>query len=209
MNNARILTFASLTLFALPAVAINPYALEDDSWISINGEVTSVTADAFELDYGDGQITVEMDDGDRDADGYKLIQGDEVRVSGMIDDDFYDLTTIEASSVYVKNIDTYFYASAMDEEDIGYSIISPSVTDTVVQGTITSVDANGEQFTHDSGLQELTVEVDELTYNPLDNEGFQQLDVGDRVSVQGSIDHDFFEGRVFEANYVTTLYSAS
>ena len=209
MNNARILTFASLTLFALPAVAINPYALEDDSWISINGEVTSVTADAFELDYGDGQITVEMDDGDRDADGYKLMMGDEVRVSGMIDDDFYDLTTIEASSVYVKNIDTYFYASAMDEEDIGYSIISPSVTDTVVQGTITSVDVNGEQFTLDSGLQELTVEVDELTYNPLDDEGFQQLDVGDRVSVQGSIDHDFFEGRVFEANYVTTLYSAS
>lgn len=209
MKNTRILTFASFTLFALPAVAINPYALEDDSWISINGEVTSVTADAFELDYGDGQITVEMDDGDRDADGYKLMLGDEVRVSGMIDDDFYDLTTIEASSVYVKNIDTYFYASAMDEEDIGYSIISPSVTDTVVQGTITNVDANGEQFTLDSGLQELTVEVDELTYNPLDDEGFQQLDVGDRVSVQGSINHDFFEGRVFEANYVTTLYSAS
>lgn len=209
MKNTRILTFASFTLFALPAVAINPYAMEDDSWISINGEVTSVTADAFELDYGDGQITVEMDDGDRDADGYKLMMGDEVRVSGMIDDDFYDLTTIEASSVYVKNIDTYFYASAMDEEDIGYSIISPSVTDTVVQGTITSVDVNGEQFTLDSGIQELTVEVDELTYNPLDDEGFQQLDVGDRVSVQGSIDHDFFEGRVFEANYVTTLYSAS
>lgn len=209
MKNTRILTFASFTLFALPAVAVNPYAMEDDSWISINGEVTSVTADAFELDYGDGQITVEMDDGDRDADGYKLMMGDEVRVSGMIDDDFYDLTTIEASSVYVKNIDTYFYASAMDEEDIGYSIISPSVTDTVVQGSITSVDVNGEQFTLDSGLQELTVEVDELTYNPLDDEGFQQLDVGDRVSVQGSIDHDFFEGRVFEANYVTTLYSAS
>ncbi len=198
-----------MTLFALPAAAINPYALEDESWISINGEVVTVTADAFELDYGDGQITVEMDDGDRDADGYKLMQGDEVRVSGMIDDDFYNLTTIEASSVYVKNIDTYFYASAMDEEDIGYSIISPSVTDTVVQGTITSVDVNGEQFTLDSGLQELTVEVDELTYNPLDDEGLQQLDVGDRVSVQGSIDHDFFEGRVFEANYVTTLYSAS
>jgi uncharacterized protein YdeI (BOF family) len=209
MKNTRILTFASFTLFALPAVAVNPYAMEDNSWISINGEVTSVTADAFELDYGDGQITVEMDDGDRDADGYKLMMGDEVRVSGMIDDDFYDLTTIEASSVYVKNIDTYFYASAMDEEDIGYTIISPSVTDTVVQGTITSVDVNGEQFTLDSGLQELTVEVDELTYNPLDDEGFQQLDVGDRVSVQGSIDHDFFEGRVFEANYVTTLYSAS
>lgn len=71
------------------------------------------------------------------------------------------------------------------------------------------MDEDGEQCTLDSGLQELTVEVDELTYNPLDDEGFQKLDVGDRVSVQGSVDADLFEGQVFEANYVTTLYSES
>lgn len=58
--------------------------------------------------YGDGNITVEMDNDDRDADGYKLMKGDEVRVSGMIDDDFYNLTSIEASSgqlpVWMKTV---------------------------------------------------------------------------------------------------------
>ncbi|HBQ59613.1 MAG TPA: hypothetical protein DD671_08315 [Balneolaceae bacterium] len=171
--------------------------------------MTSVSADEFELDYGDGLISVEMDDGDRDADGYKLVKGDEVRVSGTIDDDFYKLTTIEAGSVYVKNIDTYFYASPINEENFGYDVISPSVKDTVIKGTITSVDVGGDEFMLDTGFQELTVEVDELVLNPLDDEGYRQLDVGDRVSVNGQIDNDLFEGRVFEADYVTTLQSAS
>ena len=88
-------------------------------------------------------------------------------------------------------------------------MISPSVKDTVIKGTITSVDVGGDEFMLDTGLQELTVEVDELVLNPLDDEGYRQLDVGDRVSVNGQIDNDLFEGRVFEADYVTTLQSAS
>lgn len=209
MKNINFLTFAAFSLLATPVIAENPYAKDDNSWISINGEVTSVSADEFELDYGDGTITVEMDDGDRDADGYKLVRGDEVRVSGLIEDSFFETTTIDASSVYVKNIDTYFYASAIDEEDFGYDVVSPSITDTVIKGTITSIDVGGDEFTLDTGLQELTVEVDELVLNPLDDEGYRQLDVGDRVSVNGQIDNDLFEGRVFEADYVTTLQSAS
>ena len=116
MKNINFLTFTAFSLLATPVIAENPYAKDDNSWISINGEVTSVSADEFELDYGDGTITVEMDDGDRDADGYKLLRGDEVRVSGLIEDSFFETTTIDASSVYVKNIDTYFYASAIDDE---------------------------------------------------------------------------------------------
>ncbi len=209
MKIKNILTVTAITLFAAPAFAEDPYEQADNTWISISGKVASVLPDQFELDYGNGFITVEMDDGDRDADGYKLFRGDEVRVSGMIDDDFYEQTTIEASSVYVKNIDTYFYASAIDEEDVSYYVVSPLVNDTVIRGTITSVDVNEEEFTLDTGLQELTVEVDEFLYNPLDNEGFQQLGVGDYVSVDGKIDNDLFEGRVFEADYVTTLIDGS
>ena len=41
--------------------------------------------------------------------------------------------------------------------------------------------------------------------NPLDNEGYLQLSVGDRVSVNGKIDNDLFEGRVFEAVSVTKI----
>ena len=94
----------------------DPYEMQNNSWITISGTVDTVSADHFTLDYGDGLITVEMDDGDRDADAYKLNRGDEVTVSGRIDDDFYEFTTIEASSVYVRHLNTMFFASAVDEE---------------------------------------------------------------------------------------------
>ena len=145
--------FFPVVLLSLPAVAQNPYLQPDDTWITISGKVESVSPNQFELDYGSGTVTVEMDDGDRDADAYKIYNGDEVTVTGLIDDDFYEVTTIEASS----------------------------------------------------GLRLMTVEVDEMPYNPVDDEGYQKLEAGDVVSVRGQIDHDLFEGRVFEADSVTTL----
>ena len=122
------LATAILTAFtagATQAAEPNPYMRADGTWISISGEVTDVMPDRFVLDYGESVITVEMDDGDRDADAYKLLEGDKVTVNGMIDDDFYETTTIEAESVYVEKLGTYFYASAVDEEDtlsVWYSV---------------------------------------------------------------------------------------
>jgi uncharacterized protein YdeI (BOF family) len=186
----------------------NPHMQADDTWINLSGTVDSVTKDSFMLDYGKGLIKVEMDDGDRDADGYKLVQGDKVTVSGMVDDDFYETTTIEASSVYVENLGTYFYASAIDEEDTFVTLTTPiTLSQTTVQGTITSV--AGEEFTVDTGMRQLTVEIDEMLYNPLDDEGYQKLEVGDRVSVTGEMDNDFFEGRELVADAVVTLEKAS
>lgn len=198
------LTMVAAALFSMAAVADNPYMKANNTWISVSGTVESVSNDTFMLDYGKGTITVEMDDGDRDADAYKLLKGDKVTVTGMVDKDFYEKTTIEASSVYVKNIDTYFYSSAMDEEDaiIAYSIPLPPST-TLVQGTITAV--NDDNFVLDTGLRSVTVEVDDMAYNPLDEKGYQKLDKGDVVRVSGNLEPDIFKGRVFEASYVTTL----
>ncbi|MDX1644970.1 MAG: hypothetical protein R3244_11495 [Thermoanaerobaculia bacterium] len=205
LRNSLLSLFAIGLLVALPATAEeNPYLQPDDTWISLSGTVEAVSPDAFTLDYGDGIITVEMDDGDRDADAYALIEGDKVTVTGKIDDDFYETTTIEASSVYVENIGTYFYASAVDEEDTFVTVTTPIVvSETVVQGTVTDVRIT--EFTIDTGLRELTVEVDEMPYDPLDDEGYQKIEVGDRVSVRGDMDVDLFEGRVLEANSIVTL----
>jgi hypothetical protein len=49
-------------------MAVDPYEQPDNAWLSIRGRVETVTADSFTLDYGDGIVTVEMEDGDRDAD---------------------------------------------------------------------------------------------------------------------------------------------
>lgn len=183
-----------------------PYAQPNESWISISGTVDTVTANAFTLDYGDGVITVEMDDQDRDADAYVLDEGDKVRVSGLVDDDVFEIATIEASSVYVEKLGTTFFSSVADEEDLG-GILTVSIpvviSDTALQGIVTEVD--GDEFTLDTGATAVSVEVEEMPYDPLDNEGYQKIEVGDHVSATGYIDRDFFEGREFEARSITTL----
>ncbi|MGB3209947.1 MAG: NirD/YgiW/YdeI family stress tolerance protein, partial [Desulforhopalus sp.] len=191
------------------AAAESPKTKPDDSWISVNGTVVSVEPDSFVLDYGKDTITVEMDDGDRDADAYKLLSGDKVRVTGKVDDDLFEKRTIEASSVYVEKLNTSFYVSAIDEEDIGLITVMPvnmpvMVSETVVEGTITQIPEDDE-FIISTGTGNLRVETEAMPYNPLDHEGYQQLDIGDRVSVNGEMDYDFLEGREFVAKSIVTL----
>ena len=189
---------------ATGAWAVDPYTKPNATWISISGTVESVTADSFILDYGDGEIIVEMDDGDRDADGYKLLAGDKVTVNGMIDDDFFETTTIEASSVYVEKLGTYFYASAVDEEDRFITVTTPLVVSAItVQGIVTEVDEH--EFTIDTALRSVRVDVQQMAYNPLDDVGYQKIEVGDVVRVTGSIRNQLFDTRELVADSVVTL----
>ena len=57
----------SLTSGVAMAQDPNPYMRPDDTWISINGTVQDITRNSFGLNYGDGVVIVEMDDGDRDV----------------------------------------------------------------------------------------------------------------------------------------------
>jgi len=195
--------------FGASAAAGNkdPYKMADNTWITISGEVESVDADTFMLDYGDGYVIVEMDDGDRDADAYKLLKGDKVTVSGRVDDDFLETTKIEAGSVYVENTGTTFFSSSVDEETSESLVATVSVpvvvAETIVQGTVTDVDEH--EFTVDAGVTDLRVDVNEMLYNPLDDEGYQKIDVGDRVNVAGNIDNDLFEGNELMADSVIKL----
>jgi uncharacterized protein YdeI (BOF family) len=200
-----LVTAFMLTFFgSSPASAQDPHAAENNDWITIDGTVRDVMPNSFTLDYGDGLITVEMDDGDRDADGYKLVDGDQVQVTGVVDDDLIERRTIEASSVYVENLGTHFYASSADEEDHFIGYVAPlAVSRAVLSGTVTDVSEN--EFTMLTGVREITVEVDEMTYNPLDDSGYQKIEVGDRVSVMGTLENELFEGLEMEAQTVTTI----
>ena len=150
-----------------------------------------------------------MDDGDYDADGYKLVKGDQVVVSGRVDNDFLEQKKIEAGSVYVKSLDTYFYASSDDE--LGYySDISPAYTyvddlpeDVMVdlQGVVKKID--GREFIIDTGIRTVTVDTSSLIYNPMDDRGMTQIDLLDRVKVSGAVEDEFFDGPELVA---TTLY---
>lgn len=204
---AVLFVLAAAGLSVAQADEPNPYAMTDDTWLTINGTVSSVSRDSFTLDYGDGTVIVEMDDGDRDADAYKLLTGDKVTVAGRIDDDFLETTKIEASSVYVESIGTTFFASAVDEETserLAAAIAVPvQISRAEIQGTVTKV--SEKEFTVAAGTTEVRIDVDDMLYNPLDEEGYQKVRVGDRVKVSGDIDSDLFEGYEIEANSVVKL----
>ena len=208
-----LVALCALALAAPAAVAggNNPYTKADDTWITLSGTVEAVAADTFTLNYGEGRVLVEMDDGDRDADAYKLLKGDKVTVTGKIDDDFFEVTSIEASSVYVENIGTTFFASAVDEEDaniiVGELTIPVVVSRIAVQGTVTKV--NGDDFIVDTGAREIRVDVSSLPYDPLDDEGYQKIEPGDRVKVIGDLDTDLFEGREVQADILIELHNKS
>lgn len=204
-------TAAALCVAFLPTAQADeesPYVKKDGSWISLSGLVTSVAPDAFRLDYGEGLVTVEMDDWDLDADGYKLLEGDNVVVYGVVDDDLFETTSIEASSVYVKNLNTYFYANSADEETLP-ALATTTIVDYDIQvtGEVTSV--SGREFTIDTGTRAMTIDTSELGYNPLDDEGYQKIESGDRVSVTGDMDIDWWDGRELDAESVVTLADES
>lgn len=205
-TNARLALAALVTiaLVAAPAGASDPYAMSDGTWISLMGQVVSVSPDRFELDYGSGQVTVEMDDGDRDADAYKLLEGDTVTVTGVIDDDFFESTKIEAGTVWVKKLDTYFFASTIDREEFRPSPTTALLQDGVlIQGVVSEI--AGKDFVVDTGARKITVDTSQMTYDPLDDEGYQKVDVGDMVAATGNFERDLFEGRELMARSVTTL----
>lgn len=188
-------------------LAQDPESKPDDTWLSLSGSVASVQSDQFMLDYGEGEITVEMDDWDSYGDAWPLDEGDEVTVYGEVDDALYEEDKIEASSVYVDGLDTFFYASAADEEEIGEWSVDTNAEfgDLTYIGTVETVSPMTDSFTIDTGAQELTVFTGRLLYDPLDDEGFQKIEPGDRVSVEGDADSDFFGKSDLFADSIVTL----
>lgn len=211
-TKTAIATAVATALGAAPMAAaehhdMSPYQKADDSWITLEGTVGQVMADRFELDYGEGTIVVEMDDGDRDADAYKLLTGDKVTVSGLIDDDFLETTTIEASSVYVDNIGTTFFSSAIDEEtrnSVAYmSVVPVDMARVEVSGTVSDID--DDEFTVSTQSGNLTVDVEDMSFNPLDDEGYLKLTTGDRVRVFGHMDREFFDEFELDADMIVKV----
>lgn len=207
------------TLFQVLAVftVTMPLAFADfanktnGEFVTLSGKVTNVKANSFTLNSEGKEIPVEMDDYNAwVADGFKLINGDRVVVTGKVDKDFLEKKKVEAGSVYVKNIDTFFFASSDDEEDMSYvpstyryvsSLPEGALVD--MQGTITAV--SGREFTIDTGVRKVKVDTEKLGYNPMDKTGFTKLNVGDRVRVSGKVDDNLFEPKEVAASYVTEL----
>lgn len=203
---------AALALSAGSALADKPRNASNNSWITVSGEITDTADDAFTLKYGAQSIPVEIGDMGWYSDGRQMLEGQNVTVTGMIDDDLFERRSIEARSVYVDSLNTYYYASAADEEDSfypygdSYYYGDVDVDSIALTGTVENI--IGRQFKLDTGSRAVTIDTSTMSYNPLDGEGYHRVGEGDRVRVTGSADTSIFDLHEVDASTLVTLSSS-
>ncbi len=200
-----IIIAAMLIMTSSPALAKDPYKAPNNSSISLSGTVVTAGVSDFELDYGQGIVIVKMDDWDWYKETYLILPGDKVTVYGYVDDDLFENTSIEASAVYVSDINTFYYANNDDEEDALGTKMTGNFSDNELQlrGMITSID--GRRFTIDTAKRKLKIDTIGMSYNPLDDKGYQRIKVGDYVQVTGKLNSNVFKKTLLMADSVTTL----
>lgn len=215
-RTALLATGAAIAMTA-PAAAQDPMDAPEDSWVSVSGEVANAGLDEFTLDYGEGLISVDMEDYDWDADAAPFIRGDDVTVYGVIDDGFWEAREIEASSVYNADAGEIYYAAVGEDDawDWGWTGFATAFDDDwddsaiTVTGVVSSIEAEGEEFFLDQGFHVIEVDTEDMDYDPLDGDGLRDVSIGDRVMVTGEIDDDLFDNAELEADTVMVLNDRS
>lgn len=197
---------------AFDETTADPYAKADRTHIVIDGVITNIEGRRFALDYGDGHITVEMDTIGYDKDALPLEIGERVRVQGLMDADFYQKKTIEAGEVYSYDTASLYYADDADEES--YDILTGLRSGETVEDRNTRISISGKvkavrgtEFLLETAASGITVNVDvsSLGYDPLDDVGRRQVDVGDRVAVRGVLNRNFFDVNELHATTLVML----
>lgn len=184
------------------------YLKPDGSWIRLSGRAVEAGPDNFMLDYEGGKVFVEIANPDWHFDNTEILDGDHVTVFGKVDDETYEATSIKAHSVYVEDLETYLFGDPTEGEgpdpNLDMEPNTPArVGDVSITGTIESVD--GRTFMLEFGKETMKVDTSGLDYDPLDEQGFQQLEQGDVVTVVGNITDGSLEDRKLSADGVITM----
>jgi len=196
---------ATAAVIAMPASAQSVRYSDEGDWVSLYGTVNNVEEDSFTLDYGSSLIEVEIDSLFQDADlDEKLRPGEAVTVYGEVDDDLFEGRVVDAERIFARDRYTYYTADDLNLSSLYYIDATPSAQ---VEGTWLSLsgevqNVDGREFTLDTGGSEISVDTMEMSYNPLDKKGDQQIAQGDRVTVAGEIDDALFDEAELSASYL-------
>lgn len=179
----------------------------DQAQITLSGTVTSTAGEEFQLKYGGGIVTVELD---RfywlDDPAQILIPGENVTVTGTVDDDWFEGREIVAETLQLNDSHVFYYlgsALPVHVETAGADQDLLDGTYVRTTGTVTNLDGDRFEVNYENGS--MPVDVSSLGYNPFDDEGLQKLEEGDRVSVYGTVDDDFFKSKGILASSIYEL----
>lgn len=198
-------SFLALAVVAAPSiswsVASSPASFEDGAYAVLGGKVASIDGDEFMLDYGDGTIKVEMEAWPWEAEAMSkaLRVGDQVTVTGEIDDGWFDERELEADDIYVMREFTYFVLEPNPNPAYSRSSSTRSEDGTFIsaRGEVTNID--GQEITIRSKSRELQVDTAEAQFD------VSRLAIGDRVFVEGEIDDGFWDEREISADSIVKI----
>lgn len=179
----------------------------DQEWVSLTGTVATAGPERFTLDYGRGDILIDLDQAGWYGPGV-LLPGDRVTVVGRVDKDFYEHKKVEASSVYVDKLDRFFFAEPADEEAGWYATYLkdnvPEGAEMAMTGRV--VARRDGELTLSTGGTQIKVDMSGIARARPKR---PHVNVGDRISVVGEMEaRDFFEGRKIIASSVAVLDAA-
>ena len=184
----------------------------DGEYITVSGKVTKASGKNFHLESKGQKMEVTMNNNFDmwTSDGLKIRQGDKIVVTGRVDNDLLDKKTLNASSVYVKNLNSYFYGDSSDNSytpvlSSSYMAIEdlPENSSVDITGKVTNI--SGREFTVDTGLRKVQVDTADMLYNPMDSTGLTQVKKGDRVQISGLVDNKYLDEKELSASYIIEL----
>lgn len=197
-----ILSLSTVGMLLLPirdarSVADRVSPINDASWITIGGEVTAYDENHFELRYAGGTLTVKLD-------GWpgRVVRGlrGRVLVYAHLDDDFYNLRSISASSIFIANTATQVYPSGRQETDFVPTVPLELPARVALVGTVNCVSGWNFEFETSAG----PIEVDTRALPRMRRQELQSLSAGDRLRVSGALSAAVF-GRTLKADVITHL----
>jgi uncharacterized protein YdeI (BOF family) len=220
-------TFAKIGMLALVGMALVPAAqaeqaqtqetapapaLTEDAYVTVSGSVGEIVdADEFTLNHAGGKIRVDTNDYWANLfrkDAVEVLKpGDTVTVTGVVDDNFFTKKEIDATRILHKGKDySRVYRSAPEDGYWPYYGWGDGMygDDVSVSGTVSKI-LSDDEFELKYGTGVLKVDVGALEVSETD-----RLRQGDRVTVYGDMDDNWFGKRELDADYLvrTHVYRA-
>lgn len=187
--------------------------------VAISGIIEDASDSGFRLNYGGGTISVDMTGWPRYAGHYRDPEredeplfdlGDDVTVSGMVDNALYRARRLEALSVYVHDRDSFYTVAAPRNGDWSLRPMPASpLTDAdpttiSLAGQVSAI--AGDELSLDLGGSLVSVDTAPMSYDPLDDIGAQRVRKGDWVQVSGRLRPSFFSDRRLGAQRITSVH---